>query len=675
MTDALNVEEFITGYLAEAEEHLSAARSCLMAIDEALRKKENNPKAVRELFRALHTLKGLSAMVGAEPIVDVAHELETLLRSADKAGGKLPPRAVDEIQKGLQAIQERVASLARGEPLVAVSKSLLEALAALQFDALPARPSARLSLDADLLAKLSLAEQEQLLQGLARGRRAVRVDFASSQARSAAGLNITSVRARISALGELVKVLPRSVASPDGGRSVAFVLLLVTDASDAAIAEAAAATPADVIALEAAQDPDGGADAYADLGEEPLDLEMNAGAKRNFVRVDVSRLDAALEGLSALVVTRSRMQRALNDLAQGRGGIRELTNIVAEGGPQLRDLRAAIMRARMVPVMEMLDRTTLLVRGLSRSSGKLVRLGIDAGSSELDKAVADRLFPAIVHLIRNAVDHAIELPAERKALGKPEEGQLRIRCSERSASQLAMTVSDDGRGIDREKVAKRAGVGVPKDDAELLALITRPGLSTRDQADHISGRGLGMDIVKRIVVDELGGELKLRTHAGLGSEFTVVVPLSVTIVDVFSFVSGERTFVVPVSTVEELAEIGPDVVTHAPHPGAKGEAVRLLKHRGFTLPLFTLTSLLGVAGAEVPRPKAIIVRHDEETFAVQVDRMLGQQEVVVRPLKDPLVDVPGLSGSTDLGDGKPTLVLDLLSLMRNSVSAKAAVVA
>jgi two-component system chemotaxis sensor kinase CheA len=666
MSDRLDVGEFIAGYLAEAEEHLGSARGRLLTIDEALRKGESSPKAVRELFRSLHTLKGLSAMVGAEPIVDIAHELETILRVADKRGGKLPANAVDEVLKGLRAIEERVASLGRGETLAPAPKELIDALAGLELDSKPDRPSGQLALPADLLARLSLAEQEQLLQGLARGRRAVRADFLPSQTLAARDVNITSVRERLGKLGDIVKVIPRGASSGEGrAGSVAFVLLVVTDATNEAIAEAAATSPEEIADIAFLPGP-------GDLSDELLapDAPGDGGepSRERFVRVEISRLDDALEGLSALVVTRSRLERAIAELGAGRGSVRDLRNILGENGRQLKALRGAIMRARMVPVADVLDRAPLLVRALSRSSRKLVRLTIDGGNSELDKAVGDRLFPAIIHLLRNAVDHAIETPAERRALGKPEEGQIRVSCGDRSASQLRLVVSDDGRGIDRARVAAQAHSPVPEDDVALLALITRPGLSTIEKATHTSGRGLGMDIVKRIVVDELGGELELSTRPGAGTEFTVVVPLSVTILDVFSFVTGGRTFVVPVGTIDDLTEVAPEMVTRPPGGGGDGGA-RLLNHRGAVLPLFNLASLLGCPATVAERPKAIIVRRDAERFAFQVDRMLGQQEVVVRPVRDPLVNVRGVAGSTDLGDGQPTLVLDLASLMERSTAA------
>jgi two-component system chemotaxis sensor kinase CheA len=383
----------------------------------------------------------------------------------------------------------------------------------------------------------------------------------------------------------------------------------------------------------------------------------------------VSRLDDALERLAALVVTRSRLERATAALPRGPES-RELAATVAETGRQLRDLRAAIMRARMVPVADLLDRAPLVVRGLTRSSKKQVRLEIDTGHSELDKSVADRLFPAVVHLLRNAVDHAIELPAERTAKGKPAEGSLQVRCFERSGNLLALEVSDDGRGIDRERVARRAGVPAPQDDAELLALINQPGLSTLDQATHVSGRGLGMDIVKRIVVDQLAGKLQLWTARDQGTRFTLTVPLSVTVLDVFSFRCSERTFVTPVRSVETLAEIEPGAVRAAPQPQAGKAVVRLFEHRGASVPLFRLSHLLGLSTPPAERTKAILIRGEAELLAFEVDRMLGQQEVVVRPLTDPLVRVEGVTGSTDLGDGQPTLVLDLLALMQRAGMAE-----
>ncbi|MDP2340312.1 MAG: chemotaxis protein CheW [Deltaproteobacteria bacterium] len=662
MTVSLDSKEFIAGFLTEAEELLLSASTDLLTVDVAMRKGAAEPRAVRDLFRALHTLKGLAAMVGAASIVDIAHEMETLVRAGDAAGGRVPVDGVDTLFQGLRAMEERVNRLGRGLSLPDAPRSLLDQLSALQVTPTTTAPAVALALDAELLARLSASEQEQMVAGIASGRRLCRIEFSPSAALSAAGVNITSVREGISRIGDVVKVLPRNVAA-QGTRAagVVFDLLVITGASDedlsiagGSIADAVTLIPAGII---------------EEHGPSPATLEPAPAddadtQKRNVVRVDVTRLDDALDHLSTLVVTRARLERAARELAHGTGSVRSLLQIVAESSNQLRDLRAAIMRARMVSVNELLDRAPLIVRGLSKSSGKQVRLHIDAGDSELDKSVADRLFPAVVHLLRNAVDHAIETPEERRAAGKPEEGRLVITCRGRSDNQLELVVEDDGRGVDRVKVAARAREPVPEGFDDLLTMITRPGLSTRDEVSQTSGRGMGMDIVRRVVVDELGGEMHMISEPGVGTRFFLIVPLSMTILEVFSFRCAGRTFVVPVSSVEDLAEIEPLRVHRT--PGGRGGA-RLFSHRNASIPLFRLSALLRLSDDEGTRgTKAIIVRRNTEVFGFEVDRLIGQQEVVVRPLHDPLVKVVGVAGSTDLGDGQATLVLDLHALAQST---------
>ncbi|MDC0685374.1 chemotaxis protein CheA [Sorangium atrum] len=705
MTGALDVNEFVAGYLVEVEEHLSASTANLLAVEAALRAGESSPRPIRELFRALHTIKGLSAMVGVEPIVDLAHGMETVLRAADRAAGSLSGSSIEVLLRGLRSIEERARALAEGKPVLPAAPELLAALTALDLAAAPSPPVPTIGADPEILAKLGPGERVQLAQGVAGGRRALRVDFTPSPARTAEGVNITTVRERVGKLAEIVKVVPLSVPASDGAPGgIVFALLVLTSAPDEEVARAAAADGVRALTVEPAVPP-----AVAALAErepdEPVDREPQL---RGVVRVEVARLDDALDKLSALVVTRFRLARAAAELRARGVDTRDLSEILREHDRTLRDLRGAIMRARMISVKELLERVPLVVRGLGRATGKQVRLEIDAGKAELDKAVAERVFPAIVHLLRNAVDHAIEPPAERRRLGKPEEGVVRVSCFERSSNQLELSVADDGRGIDRALVARRAGRPAPESDAALLDLITLPGLSTLDQATKTSGRGLGMDIVRRIAVEQLSGELAVSTSPGAGTTFTLRIPLTLTIVDAFSFLCGDQLFVTPVAGVEEVVEIDAARIIRGPAPGearggsmlpaagearggsmlpaagearggtmlpaagearggtmlpAAGEArggTMLIERRGEVVPLVDLGALFETGAS--PARRALVVRRHGAPFAFGVTRVIGQQEVVVRPLEDPLVRVPGVSGSTDLGDGRPTLVLDLVTL-------------
>ncbi len=391
--------------------------------------------------------------------------------------------------------------------------------------------------------------------------------------------------------------------------------------------------------------------------EEPEEARRGGGS----LRVDVSRLDEALERLAALVVNRSRLTRAVAALTAAGAPTRELQAILQENARQLRDMRTAILRLRMVRVGDVLERLPLLVRGLRRSTGKSVRLELDVGDAELDKAVADRLLPALVHLVRNAVDHALESPEARRAAGKPEEGVVRVASHGRAGGLLDLTVADDGRGVDARAVAARAGMPVPPTPDALLEVLCRPGFSTRDAANATSGRGMGMDIVQRIIVDQLGGELGMETRPGAGTTFRLRVPLTITLLDALVFECAGLRYAVAVGSVEELVEV--DAARLVWPAGAGG--VALLERRGNSVPLMGLARLLGrgeADGHEGSVAKALLVRQRGELVAFGVERLVGQQEIVLRPLEDPLVRVPGVAGATDLGDGRPTLVLDLAAL-------------
>ena len=670
--DALS--EFLPAYLGEAEELLVVARRNLLAVEAAARQGITNPRALGELFRALHTIKGLSAMIEVEPVVAISHLMEAVLRAADKAGGRLATPAVELMLEGVNAIEQRLSALKTKKPVPPAAGALLEQLEGLVSEGLANRQERTdgvpLALSAALLAKLSASEHGEITEGVRAGRRAVRLDFIPSPERAGQGLTINSVRERLAPLAALVKVLPVSMprsASHPGG--LAFALLMLTDAPDAALAQAAGVEPSQVLLLSA---PQGRAAPLAPAGELPPlpDVEEEA-PRQGVVRVESSRLEDAMDRVAALVVSRFRLTRAVAALQLEGPRARELQQILAENGRLLRDMRTSIQRIRMVSVVEVLERLPLMVRGLRRSTGKQVALQLDLGSTEVDKAVGDQLFPAIVHLVRNAVDHGLETPAERVRAGKPEEGTLRISCHEHSNAQLELVIADDGRGVDAAALASRAGVPVPATPEALLDLLCRPGLSSRDAVTTTSGRGMGMDIVQRIAVEQLGGELTLQTTPGKGTTFTLRVSLTISIVDAFIFECGEQRYAAAVSSVEELLEIDPREVVSGPAvpqeiaPGAPwtsgARGMGLIQRRGAAVPLVRLDEVLSV-GRGGAGAKAILVRHRGQALAFAVDRMLSQQEIVVRPLADSLVRVRGVAGATDLGDGRPTLVLDLLAL-------------
>ena len=655
MSERVDLQEFIGGFVAEAEELVTAANHLLLEIEGANKAGTSKPKAVRDLFRHLHTIKGLAGMVGIEPIVEIAHALETLLRAADRGGGTLRSAAVEVSLRSVKAIGERVRAVAEQRPPAPVPTDLIAAIEA--TDAGAEQPSAPAPLGGGWETRLAPSERQQVANAFRATRPVYALTFVPSEANTARGVTIATVRTRLGELGDLVKVVPRTLAAPAPGKGrVGFDLLLISDATPAAIAEIAAVDLAEVAVVDRP--------AEAVVPDVVPEVEANDDdlmpMGRSLVRVELARLDALQEQLSALIVSRFRLERELAAQAAQGLDVRRLRDVAELQARQLRDLRRGILAVRMVRVAEVLEPLQLLVRSLTRAGVKEVRLAVDTRDAELDKSVADRLLPAIIHLVRNAIDHAVETVDERLAAGKPRAGTLRVSCVAVGGNQIELAIGDDGRGIDRAAVAKRARKPVVTDQ-ELLDVITTPGFSTRDTTTQTSGRGLGMDIVRRIAVGELGGELKLETTAGVGTTFRLRVPLTIAIVDVFSFVVGTQSFVAPVTAVDEIFEIDPGTATQPPDPRARGASTSLLERRGRPLSLVSLGALLAIDDGRRAQ-KALLIHRDGDPLAFSVDRMLGRQEVVVRPLLDPLAIVPGIAGATDLGDGRPVLVLDLVEL-------------
>ena len=655
MSETLDFQEFVGAFVAEADELIAAANAAIEVIEAGNAEGSARPRAVRDLFRALHTIKGLAGMIGVEPIVEIAHVLETLVRGADRAGANLQPPAVASCVRGVDAIAEGVRAVAEGRTPARAPADLLESIEHAEPQVVPVRTA----MSPEWEAKLSPGERAQLSQAFEAGTQVSTVAFVPSDALAASGITIGQVRQQLSAVGEIIKIVPRSMTGEGAG--IVFEILIASTAGADALARAGATTIDRVTSVPSTAAPmvaivPGADEAVGDAVEDVLPTpEAPTLIGRAMIRVEVARLDALQEQLSLLIISRFRLQRELAAQAERGTDVRVLREIVELQGRQLRGLRRAILQARLVRATEVLEPLSLLVRSLARSSQKDVRIEISAGTAELDKSVADRLLPALVHIIRNAVDHAIERADERTRLNKPATGWIRVSCREIAGNQIELVISDDGRGIDRDAVARKAKRTI-ESDADLLDVLSQPGFSTRDAATRTSGRGLGMDIVRRVIAGDLGGELAMSSSRGIGTVFTMRIPVTIAVLDVFSFECGAQSFVVPVSSIEEIFELElKDLVVP---PTTTTGTFKLIERRGRAIPVISLGAILAIGDGATAR-KALLIRRQGEEIAFTVDRMVGRQEVVIRPIDDPLVRSPGIAGATDLGDGRPTLVLDL----------------
>ena len=628
---------FMDDYFSEADEHLLAVRRCLLVLD-GVPKPGVSSVVLEELFRSCHSLKGISAMVELHEAEILAHHMESGLRALRQGHISLDTATLEALLEGANALESVIVARREGRsiPTAEAAIAALSAIASVQAEPHGPLPS----------AGPPVSETRRWI-----------VRFVPSPELVERGVKVDTIRARLQQIGKILSVAPQ--VRPGGG--IAFEFEVQTD-DEASLAswsgDGISYEPASPTGLSA-----GAAIAVEEMPSGPRAWEVAAGAPANFVRVDLARLDDLMRLAGDLVVTRARLDDTLQRVERlvPSREYRLLQEHESLMERQLRDLREAIMRVRLVPVGEVFRRMPFVVRDLARDVGKRVQLEIAGQSTEIDKFLIERIMDPIMHLVRNAVGHGIETVDHRVAAGKPPEGTIRLSASTIGESVI-IEIADDGAGIDLTEVAQRGGAkGLHTDDGALdtrllLDIICASGFSTRDAADRISGRGVGMAVV-RGTVQELGGTLDLGTEPGRGTTFTITLPLTLAVIDAIIAHVGDQTFAVPQSSVQEVIEVDPGSLRLL-------EQNELFTYRGKALPMGRLARLFRIATTPRPRLHAIVVGTGLNAVGLLVDRVVGHREIVVKTIDDPLIHVAGVSGATELGDGRLVLILDVAALSR-----------
>lgn len=648
--------EFIDDYFAECDEHLALARECLLALEGSIGHPSLDANVVNDLFRSFHSIKGLSAMVGVRDAESIAHQMESSLSALRRQSITLSKPGFETLLKGVAALEQVIA--ARHEnvapPSIEAISARLDEFVRLEVTPTVSSPSAPLESrrPAESAASLRHAADSQARQWT--------IVFVPSQEASARGLNVNTVRERLKQVGEVVSATP--AVGADG--KISFHFVLASDGPEATFDE----WRREGLVVSLVEPPVAAAAVPSDEKLEPHDVTRAVSPSRlmpsNVVRVDLERLDELMRLVGDLVVSRSRLQQELERVGGTglRHEVRALDEINHAMERQLRDLREGLMRVRLVPIGEIFTRMQFVVRDLIGDQGKQASLQIRGETTEIDKFLVERMMDPLLHLVRNAISHGLETPAERRAAGKPPAGAMELRASA-NGETIQIELEDDGRGIDREAVLRKARESgivpasfVSLDDAALLDVLCSPGFSTRDEADRASGRGVGMAVV-RSTVEELGGTITLETQPGVGTRFSIQLPLTLAIADSLIVEVAGQLYAVPQVAVREVLKLQPADLT----PMENNE---LIRHRDGVLPLVRLAELFGKPMRRDREFHALVVGFGLTGLAVGVDRVVGLREIVVRALNDPLIRVPGISGATELGDGRVVLILDTAQLVR-----------
>jgi two-component system, chemotaxis family, sensor kinase CheA len=387
-------------------------------------------------------------------------------------------------------------------------------------------------------------------------------------------------------------------------------------------------------------------------------VDMLPGANHRTLRADVDKLDHMLNLTGEIVIAQGRLRQMIEklDVEQGRG----ILEMHREAERLYMDLQSEVMSIRMVPVGPLFRQFVRPVRDLARSHGKLARLEVIGGDVEADTTVLEQLKDPLLHLLRNAVDHGFEKPAVRESQGKNACGLIRLTAAH-SGGNIIVTLQDDGAGFDRARIldkAKRLGLLSGKDeirDQDIYDLVFQAGFTTAESVTDLSGRGVGLDVVRRNI-DNLRGTVEIASMAGKGSTITIRLPLTLAIIEGFSVRVGSETFVVPLEHVTECTEL--------PAAQRSPEASGILSLRGTALPYVRLRRVFGLSGEAPKRENIVVVKINEFHAGIAVDELLGGMQTVVKPLGRAFRGVPGIAGSTVLGDGRVGLIIDVPSLLR-----------
>ncbi|ABB33479.1 CheA signal transduction histidine kinase [Geobacter metallireducens RCH3] len=590
-------QELLDGFLTETAELLEKLDDDLVALE----KTPSDAELMNGIFRSIHTVKGASSFLGFELLVKVTHKTEDVLNRMRRGELEVTPEVMDVILEAVDLVKLLVSDIKGG----------------------------------DIVEREIDGTVGKLLP------------FLSENAKEATVLKPSATTVTPSAPAE-------AAPTPQATETETHPSAELSPAPEAAPVKAPEPAPR----VQAPPPPAPRDDKKGD------DLADNT-----TVRVDVKRLDDLMNQVGELVLERNRMMQLNTDFNDGGDDTfgEEFGKLSKRISFVTSELQMQVLKMRMIPVEKVFKKFPRIVRNLARDLGKEVDLLVFGEETELDRSVVDEIGDPLIHLIRNAMDHGLETPDERMAAGKPRKGTL-ILSAAHEGNQIVISIKDDGKGIDPERIARKAKEkGLVTDEQlaamgqrEILDLIFLPGFSTKEKATDLSGRGVGMDVV-RTNIKKLNGIIDIRSELGQGSEFILKLPLTLAIIQSLLVEVEDETYSIPLAAVLETLR-----VEEREFHTIGGQEV--LKLRDSVLPLMRLQKIFNVAPSERSRVACyvVVVGVAEKRVGLVVSRLLGQQEVAIKSLGKYLANLPGIAGSTILGDGRVTLIIDPAGLMENS---------
>ncbi|AHX14341.1 chemotaxis protein CheA [Dyella jiangningensis] len=657
--------QFQQVFIEESLEGLDTMESSLLALDNG-----GDGELVHTIFRAAHSIKGGAATFGFPEMSSFTHEAESLLDEVRSGKRAIDGAIIELLLRTVDCLRSMFARAQAGEPLNdAVAEGLRNELAAMMGRGVPAAGvQARRNVDQADAWTIRFRPHAGMLAG---GNEPLRL------IRELAGIGELTVTAELDRVPEFAKLEPTEchigwtieLKGPAKRADIAGVFDWVEGECDLAIDAKHVVADVAPVPVAAPVAPAAPAASVADAGAARAQRE--ASAESSSVRVSIDKIDGLINLVGELVITQSMLDTFREgEIDAARMAV--LENGLAQLARHTRELQESVMGIRMLPIASVFNRFPRMVRDISQKLGKQVKLELIGEQTELDKTVLEKIGDPMVHLVRNAIDHGLETPDKRRAAGKGDTGTLTLSASHRGGS-IVVEVSDDGAGLNRDAiVAKAVQRGLiasaegMSDDA-VAELIFQPGFSTAAVTTDLSGRGVGMDVVRRNVSD-LGGSVVIRSTQGKGSVFTITLPLTLAIIDGLTAAVGEERYIVPLVSIVESVQLKAEAVRSVAGGG------ELFRFRGEYLPVIRLHDVFGCGDAihAIDEGLMVVVEGEGTRVGLFVDGLIGQQQAVVKSLEANYRRVQGISGATILADGSVALIVDIAGLVRLQSRRKAA---
>ncbi|MEK3905510.1 chemotaxis protein CheA [Oceanobacillus sp. FSL W7-1309] len=673
----MDTDQYLEVFLEESREHLQAVNDSILQLE----KQPEDLNLVNEIFRSAHTLKGMAATMGYEDIASLTHKMENVLDMIRNHKLNVSTTIIDVIFLAIDALEDMVGSIQAGNDGKKDVSELVHRLDQIengkqdvQIERLATAEEVN-TVQTDMLGldefQVTIVEQakdqgfspyqitvELTEECILKGARAYMVFEALEDHGEIIHTNPSVEEIEEGNFGQSFLMIFLSTVAPEMVKDIISKVSEVKDVEMESLTTTVSEEQQEEPILEEKLDAQTAAEEVAATTEKSAPAVVNHASKT--IRVNLEKIDNLLNLFEEVVIDRSRLEV----IAEGMEN-QELTDTVEHISRVSSDMQSLILAMRMVPIDQVFNRFPRMIRGLAKDLGKHIDLEIIGADTELDRTVIDEIGDPLVHLIRNSVDHGIELPEVRKQAGKSEEGKLTLRAFH-SGNHVFIEIEDDGAGINHEKVKKKAienGI-ITTAEADMLTkdeianLILSSGFSTADKVSDISGRGVGLDVVKN-KIESLGGQIAIESQPGRGSIFSIQLPLTLSIISTLLVNVQKEIYAIPLSSIIETVILEKDQMMFA-------HGKKVMDFRGKVVPLVSLATVFEVPSQKEDESKeysVVIVKKGEKLTGLIVDSFIGQQEVVLKSLGNYLKDVFAISGATILGNGEVALIIDPNELM------------